>query len=151
MNPAHSFKLVSLTPPAAIVDAGAYTTAALDTRGYDYCTIVAYLGASDIAMAALKVQESDTDGSYGDVTGLVYGTSLGIDGVASDLPSATDDNKFFGFEIDLRGRKRFLDVSATAGDGAAGTFATLFAILWRGDTAEQDAASRGFANILRTN
>ncbi len=59
-----------------------------------------------------------------DVTGLVYGTSAGIAGTTSALPTATDDNKCFKFEIDLRGRKRYLDLVATCGDGATGTFAT---------------------------
>lgn len=150
MNCAQQYKVVSVTPPAAIVDDSAYTTAEIDTAGYDYCTVVAYLGATDIAMAALSVTESDTSGSgHAAVTGLVYGTSENIAGSTSSLPSATDDNKFFSFEIDLRGRKRYLDVSATAGDGAAGTFCTIFAILWRGDEQKQTAAARGFADILR--
>jgi len=83
------------------------------------------------------------------VTGLVYGTSNGINGSASSLPSATDDNKTFAFEIDLRGRKRYLDVTATAGDGTAGTYLTINYILWRAKDYPVTAAERGFANILR--
>lgn len=151
MNPAQCYKVVSVTPPAAIVDNAAYTTAEIDTLGYDYATVIAYLGATDIAMAALSVTESDASGSgHAAVTGLVYGTSTDIDGNTSSLPAADDDNGFFAFEIDLRSRKRYLDVSATAGDGTAGTFLTVFALLWRGDEQLQDAASRGFSAILRT-
>lgn len=150
MNPAQTYKFVSVTPPAAIVDNAAYTTAEIDTVGYDYATILCYLGATDIAMAALAVTESDTSGSgHANVTGLVYGTSTDISGATSALPSATDDNGCFAFEIDLRGRKRYLDVTATAGDGTLGTFLTVAALLWRGDELQQTASARGLSNILR--
>ena len=146
---AQNFKFGTITPPGLIVDNASYTTASVDTQGYDYITILATLGATDIAMTALKVGESDTDGSFADVTGLVYGTSNGINGSASALPSATDDNKTFAFEIDLRGRKRYLDVTATAGDGTAGTYLTINYILWRAKDYPVSATERGMANILR--
>ena len=150
MNQLQNTKLVSITPPAAIVDNASYTTASIDTQGWDYMQVVVYLGATDIAMTALKLQESDTDGgSYADVTGLVFGTSSNIAGSTSTLPSATDDNKFFVFDVDLRGRKRYFDLVATAGDGTAGTFLTAFAILSRGKDQPVTAAERGASQILR--
>ena len=39
------------------------TGQSIDCLGFDYCEIVAMLGATDIAMTALKVQESDDDSS----------------------------------------------------------------------------------------
>lgn len=150
MIPAQNYKLVSITPPAAIVDNASYTTSEIDTNGFDYAQIVVYLGATDIAMTALAVTESDTTGSgHANVTGLVYGTSTDIDGTTSALPAATDDNKFFVFDIDLRGRKRYLDVTATAGNGTAGTYATIFAMLWRADETPHSASTRGAGNVLR--
>lgn len=147
---AQNTKLVSVTPPAAIVNNSSYTTAEIDTLGFDYAQIIVYLGASDIAMAALKVTESDSSGSgHADVTGLVFGTSTNIDGSTSALPSATDDNKFQVFDIDLRGRKRYLDVTATAGNGSAGTFATILCILSRAGEAPTTAAGRGADEVLR--
>jgi hypothetical protein len=131
------------------VDNASLTTASIDTAGYEYLEVFVYLGATDIAMTALKLQESDTDGSYGDVTGLVYGTSAGISGTTSTLPSATDDNKCFKFEVDLRGRKRYFDLVATCGDGTAGTFVTAFALLSRGSDHPVSASERNFGNILR--
>lgn len=149
MNQLQNTKLVSITPPAAIVDNASYTTSSIDTQGWDYMQVVVYLGATDIAMTALKLQESDTDGSYADVTGLVFGTSSNIAGSTSTLPSATDDNKFFVFDVDLRGRRRYFDLVATAGDGTAGTFLTAFAILSRGKDQPITAAERGASQILR--
>ena len=123
MITAQNDKFVSITPPGALYDNTSLTTASIDTTGYEYLRVFVYLGATDIAMTALKVQESDTDGSYADVTGLVYGTSNSIAGTTSALPTATDDNKCFVFEIDLRGRKRYLDLVATFGDGTVGGYA----------------------------
>ncbi|HOQ61240.1 MAG TPA: hypothetical protein PKZ08_11500 [Vicinamibacterales bacterium] len=143
-------KWVNVTPPAAISDNTALTTNEIDTLGWDYLEIAVILGATDIAMAELKVQESDTSGSgHADITGLVFGTSNKIDGAKSDLPSATDDNKIFLCQIDLRKRKRYIDVSAKSGDGSAGTYCTIVARLSRGKVAPSNAAGAGAAAILR--
>lgn len=128
-------KFVNVTSPAAITDNASYTTNEIDTVGYDYVTIIWQLGATDIAMTALKVQESDTSGSgFADITGATF---------AGSLPSATDDNKLYAFFIDMRGRKRYLDLVATAGDGVAGTFGSAIAILSRGEQAPSTATLRG--------
>lgn len=149
MNKIQQVKYISVTPPAAIANNTSPTTAEIDTLGYDYCTIVAYLGATDIAMTALKVTESDTAGSgHADVTGLVFGTSNTIDGSASTLPSATDDNKFFVFQVDLRGRKRYLDVTATIGNGSTGAYLTILAMLSRGESNPATSAGMGAAAVL---
>lgn len=145
-----NFKLVNLTPPAAIIDDSAVTVAELDTKGWGHARIIVILGATDIAMSALSVTESDTSGSgHAAVTGLVYGTSTDIDGNTSALPTADDDNGLFVFDIDLRGRKRFLDLSATVGDGAAGTYVTIIAELFRGEAMPITVAGHGCAGLLK--
>src|SRR5687767_14211833 len=105
MNTTLTQKIVSITPPAAIVDAGSYTTASVDTLGWNDVTFYAYLGATDIAMDALKVQQSDTDGSYVDITGSDFG----------GLPSADEDNKIVACHISKKcgAYKRYYDVVAT--------------------------------------
>lgn len=150
MVPAQDAKWFNLTPPAAIVDNASLTVTELDTLGYDYAEIIVLLGATDIAMTALKVTESDTSGSnHTDVTGLVFGTSENIDGDTSALPTATDDNDIFKFEIDLRKRKRYLDVTATVGDGTTGAFVVIAARLTRSKIAPQSSADAGCNQILR--
>ena len=149
-NPAQNTKEVIVISPVAIKDNASWTTNQIDTLGYDYCIIRFFTGATDIAMAALKVQESDTDGSnFADVTGLIFGTSTNIDGSTSALPTATDDDKVYLFEIDLRGRKRYLDLVATAGNGTAGTYAAAIATLTRASNAPVTASARGCDEILR--
>lgn len=135
MNGTLNQKIVLLTPPGAIVDAAGFTTASLDTIGWNDVSFYAVLGATDIAMDALKVQHSDTDGSYADVTGADFG----------GLPSADEDNKVVAAHISKKGGayKRFYDVVATAGNGSTGTYCTIFAILSNPDTAPDSAADRG--------
>lgn len=147
--------LFNVTPPAAIVNNASLTCNVIDTLGYRFCRITVILGATDIALTALKVQESDVKASAtaltsgADVTGAVFGTSNNDTGVASTLPAATDDNKFYTFEIDLRGRKRYLLPVVTIGNGSAGGFATVIAELDRGENVPTTAAQKGVAQNLR--
>lgn len=150
MNPLQATKFLNITPPAAIKDNASWGVTEIDTLGWDYLQIVVLLGATDIAMAALTVTESDASGSgHANVTGLIMGTSTNTDGSTSALPTATDDNKIQLFEIDLRGRKRYIDVTATAGDGTAGTYLAIVAILSRPKDVPVTATERGCDEILR--
>lgn len=152
MNQMQQTKAVLVTPPAAIIDNAAVTTTAIDTLGFNKVSVYVILGATDIAMTELKLQESDASnmGSAADITGLVYGTSTDPDsGSTSALPIATDDNKVFALHCDLKGRKRYLDVSATCGDGSAGTYITIVAFLYNGLNVPTTAAERGLgANLI---
>ena len=150
MIPARLVKYVSITPPAAIVDNASFTTSEIDTNGFNHMTVVVYLGATDIAMTALTITESDTTGSgHAAVTGLVWGTSTNIDGSTSALPSATDDNTFQIADIDLRGRQRFIDVTATMGDGTVGGFVTILGILSRASQTPKSISDIGANEVLR--
>lgn len=150
MNALLNTKIINVTPPAAIIDNAAATTAEVDTLGFDYAQFYVILGAMDIAVTVMKVTESDTAGSgHADVTGLISGTSANIAGSTSTLPVDTMDNKIYGFDIDLRGRKRYLDLSLTLGDGSAGTYVTVICILSRKELGITTAAERGCQEILR--
>jgi len=109
--------------PAAILDDSSATASEIDCKGASYAEIVLQLGATDIAVTALKLQEGDTSGgSFTDVSGADFDGGENTDGVALALPSATDDNQTCAFQVNLVGRKRFLKVVATFGDGTAGGF-----------------------------
>ena len=83
-------------------------------------------------MTALTLTESDTAGSgHANITGAVYGTSADIEGSTSTLPTSTDDNGIFGFEVDLRSRKRYIDLTATVGNGTNGAYLTVISRLSR--------------------
>lgn len=130
--------------PAAINDNAAFTTNEIDTIGYDYCDIYMMFGAMDIAMAVMKLQESDTTGTgFTDITGGDFSV------LPATLPSATADNTIFCVHVNLNGkRKRFLDLSATAGDGAAGTYAAAWAVLSRAEALPNSASTRGLNQEL---
>lgn len=149
-QPTQSMKFINIIPPGVIVDDGSYTSTAVDTAGWDHCTFVVTLGASDIAMAALKVQEDEDSaiGSPTDVTGLVFGTSTNDAGATSALPSATDDNKIYICEVDTKHRQRYLDVVATAGNGSTGTYLSAIAILSNGVSSPYTAAQSGLDERL---
>jgi hypothetical protein len=79
----------------------------------------------------------------------VFGTSTNISGSTSTLPADDSDGSLYVFEIDCRARKRYLDLTATIGDGSTGGFATALAILSRGSNPGTSASDRGVAQILR--
>jgi hypothetical protein len=149
MNSLQDTKLVALIRPAAIADDASFTSQVVDTLGYDYATCIFQLGASDIAVAALYMQESDDNSNYTNITGTIFGTSTNTDGSTSGLPTATDDNKFEVVEIDLRGRKRYLQCVATAGNGSTGTYLSALVVLSRGEIGPVSATDRGCDEILR--
>jgi hypothetical protein len=139
MNDLQNVKTVLVTPPGAIVDNAAFTTAAIDTLGFAKLLIIVAFGAMDIAIAALKLRESDDDSTYSDVSGADFSVS------PLTLPSATADNTMVAIHVDLRGKKRYMDLSLTGGDGTAGTYATVLAILSNGSEAPNSATERGYA------
>ncbi|HEY8562799.1 MAG TPA: hypothetical protein VIL74_20645 [Pyrinomonadaceae bacterium] len=139
MNNLQNLKFVNVTPPAAIVDNAAVTTGAVDVKGWSKACFVVQLGALDIAITAMKLRESDDNSSYSDISGADFSVS------PLTLPSATDDNKLFAIFVDLRGRKRYLDLSLTCGDGAAGTFVSVMAILDGGAEHPNTATERGLS------
>ena len=140
MNNLQAIKYVSITPPAAIVDNAAFTTAEVDTKGWNKALFVVQLGALDIAIAAMLLQENDVSAT-GEAT--VSGADFSVSPLT--LPAATDDDNAYSIHVDLRGKKRFMNISLTGGDGTTGTYATAFVILSDPEECTDTAAERGFA------
>jgi hypothetical protein len=147
---AQNTKYVQVIAPQAVLKNASWTVIEIDTKDYDYCEVPVTLGATDVALTVLKMQESDVSGSgQVDVPGLIYGTSATIAGTTSALPTATDDNKTFAFDIDCRGRKRYLTLVATADDGTTGAYLCALAQLSRATISPVSAADRKLAAVLR--
>jgi hypothetical protein len=135
-----SVKVVQITPPGAIVDNAAFTTATLDTRGFGEVLFIVNIGALDIAIAALKLQESDASNmaSATDITGADFSVS------PLTLPIDTADNTNIQIHVRLgANRKRYMDISVTGGDGSAGSYVSILAILGRGSADPSTAALAG--------
>lgn len=152
MHLSQNTRIINVTGTDFTVDNGSFTTAEIDTLGYDYLTIIAAFGNVPANVAALTITESNTAGSgHGNVTGLIVGTSANTDGTTSVLPTAAaGDGRVIVFEIDLRGRRRYIDTTLTAGNGAGTvTEACVIAILSRAEDAPVTATERGVNDILR--
>lgn len=123
MIDAQSARYAVAIAPAAIIDNASATATAIDCQGYSYLEVPVQLGATDIAVTALRLEESDLIGSgYVDIPGANFNGGSNVDGVALALPIATDDNQPHVFQVNLVGRRRFIRVVCTFGDGVAGGF-----------------------------
>jgi hypothetical protein len=133
MIPIQSSKLVAAIPPAAVVKNASATATAIDTRGYDYLTVAVTLGATDVALTALKLQNCSTSGgTYADVTGANFDGGSGFAGATLALPTSSDGNKVYTFHVDCRNKNPFYKVVATAANGTTGAYISAVAVLSRG-------------------
>ena len=135
-------KTINVVPPGAIVDATGVSVNTVDRKGFDYAVFKVILGSTDSGLSELKIQESDDNSTWTDVPGLDFSVSPAV------LPSASDSNDIFAFDIDLRGRKRYLRPAIIVGSGTNGTYLTVIADLGRADQTPHDAPSRGLAGLL---
>ena len=150
MIEAQKAKYVVAIAPAAILDNTSATAAEVDTRGYGYCEIPIQLGATDIDVTVLKLQESDTSGgSFADIPGATFSAGTNVDGVALALPSATDDNQPHVFQVNCIGRKRYLKVVCTFGNGAAGGFVAATARLSNASYLPEVSTDKAAGGICR--
>lgn len=116
----------NVTPPGAILDNTSPTTIAVDTQGCDWVHFLVYIGATDIAMAAFSVSESNT---LTDANTLTSGTAVTDANFTAGLPGAGSDNTLWIISVPITGsRGRYLDMTLTAGDGSAGSYITALAL-----------------------
>lgn len=140
MKEVQQLEVFPAIPPTAIKDDAAFVSRAIDVADADYMEFHVNIGATDVAMAALKVMESDT---------LTNATTLG--GTPAEVvdvttkPGATADDSIWIVGVKCHGRKRYLQLQATAGDGTAGTFMAATAVVRRSGTRSSTAAARGVA------
>ena len=113
------------------------TDAELDCSGYHYLTVYILTGNVAANMTALKLQESDTTGaSEADISGGAFTAPLATGG---------DNNEYIAM-IDLRKRKKFISLVATAGSGA--TLISAIGILTRAEVSPTDITTRGVTEQL---
>lgn len=149
MIAADSIKTVQVIQPQAIKDDADFvggkdaTPVSVDTAGWDYARVVYAIGSIDATIANMNVYDSDDDSTYTEIAGLDFVND------ASAAPGASDDNTLYACFIDLRDKKRYLQLDLTAGNGAAGTFAVAHVDLFRASTHPNSASERGFGEELR--
>lgn len=149
-NIAQTIKRVGVIFPQAIKDNTEWvgskgsTPVSIDTAANgikaDYMTVSVMIGATDIAVATMKLWESDDDSTY--ATADNWATS-------GTLPAATDDNKFFAWDVDCRSGKRYYQVELIAGNGTVGTYAACWADLFCLRESPNTDAERGYAQTVK--
>jgi hypothetical protein len=148
-------KGVQVIIPQARVNNAAVTCQVIDCLGFDYLEIWLQVGAIDIALTVLKLTESNVKASAtsltspSDITGTVFGTDNNDAGSTSVLPTTTDANGVFKFEVDLRPRKRYILLAATVGNGSAGAFLSAIGELGRGQQVPTSAADKNASQLMR--
>lgn len=137
---AQNHKVVAELPTAA-VGATATATLTIDTIGYDHLsmTVLRASNASTVFANVVKVEESDDNVSYTNVTALVGG---GTGGFSIPAVSNTNAAAVMKMDIDTRAKKRYLKVSYTPGASAN------VAIVGRLGRAEESPASNSDAGVI---
>ena len=112
----HASGTKSVAKHTASVAATATFTHEIDTLGYKYASIDVMFSpytASNVSIAnVLRVSEADTSGATGSsVSGLVGGTDFTI--AATGASTGADIGAIARFNVDLRGRRRYLTVRVT--------------------------------------
>ena len=71
---------------------------------------------NDAGLTTFKLQESDDNSTFTDVPGADFSVS------PLSLPTASNGDTLWEWQIDLRGRRRYLKPALTAGNGTVGVF-----------------------------
>ena len=123
-------RLLQAIIPGVIKDDGAFTAQVIDTAqdgGGEELVFVAQIGSIDADMAALKVMQSDTKTN---ATTLGGTPTTVVDVLATTTPGDANDNDVVVVRVNLKGpHSRYMQLQATAGDGAAGTYLSAIAMI----------------------
>jgi len=132
--------------PAEILDNTAATGIAIDTLGYNRLTVLFLIGASDVDVAAMGLEECATSGgSYAAITATAAAGTTG-DG---RLPQDDDDNKLFMISIPITpSRLRYIKPAITAGNGSAGSYICAVYILSNGTVDAITSTTRGLGGQI---
>jgi hypothetical protein len=110
-------KVVVLLNNATISNGGTVTSTSIDTVGGDYLTLTLFGTTSNNVTnnpSVLKLQESDvtTASTFADITAFVGDGAGGF--TIPNSPTATTTAAFARFNVDLKGRKRHLQLVISA-------------------------------------
>jgi hypothetical protein len=118
-------------------------SAEFDTLGFNYAKIICLSSSTGTVSSGTnnKVEEGDTTSSYATFAGVIQGT----DWSGSTTSNATSLAKLI-FNVDLRGRKRYLKTTFT--HATAGVGEVIIAELSNPGDGVTDAAGAGAANAI---
>ena len=101
--------------PVSVTNGATATGPAIDTMGYDFATVDIVASVADVVsntLSVLRLQEADVTNatSFANVSGGIGGTDFTI---ATNAYTSTAGQNIWKFNVDLRGRKRYLRVLAS--------------------------------------
>ena len=130
---------VAAALPVGVTASNETATLTIDTVGYDHAsvTVMRASNAATTFASVLKVEESDDNASYSNVTALVGG---GTGGFAIPAVTATGSVAVVKLDVDTKARKRYLKVSMTP---STAVNVAMTARLSRGEVAPETAAQAG--------
>ena len=133
--------------PTAAIGATATATLTIDTLGYDHASVsvLRAANASTVFANAIKIEESDDNSSYANVTALVGGGTGGFS-IPAIAASATGSASILKLDVDTKAKKRYLKVSYTPGASAT---VSIVARLGRGEVSPETAAQAGVIGQVR--
>lgn len=148
MNPSPKFTLqmLDLALTAAGTAGGSGATYYIDTLGYDFASFDVITQTTTGTYSELQLMEADatTSASFAAITALTGGTETSTSAGFVIGSSPTTSPWATKLNVDLRGRKRYLKVSAVP--SVAGTF-TVIANLFKGETNPVTASQTGVAAV----
>jgi hypothetical protein len=126
--------MVASLPSAA---ATSTTSLVVDTQSYDYAsfTVLRASNAATTFASVLRIEESDDNSAYTNVTGYVGGTDFTIPAVTD-----TSSTSIVKLDVDAKVRKRYLRVSVQP---SASIAVAIAGRLSRGENAPTTAAEAG--------
>lgn len=133
--------------PAAAIGATATATLTIDTLGYDHASVsvLRAANASTVFANVIKIEESDDNSSYANVTALVGGGAGGFS-IPAIAASATGSASILKLDVDTKAKKRYLKVSYTPGASAT---VSIVARLGRSEVSPVTAAEAGVIGLVR--
>ena len=150
MNYLQNAKFVNVLDPVSAAASAITMDNEIDTKGFDYCTVVFQLGSANGAVTELHLEQSDAGGGSGfsevGVEGFDFSSGIESDVTNAALPGASDDDNLFVFEVDTRGLKRYLRLEYTSGGSA--NLSACVAILSRASETSNVPADRGALGLI---
>lgn len=131
--------------PGATLATNATATGWVDTRGYDYCSVIVAVGtSSSAALTALKLMEGSATNSTTAIVALTGGTatssSVGFV-IPTHATNGTSTSQAYAvMNVDCRKRARYLVMNLTP---AATNTVTALAVLSRADEMPSGTAATG--------
>lgn len=127
---------VQLVASAAITD-GATSSGYMDTLGFRYATVIVNLSAregTDASASSISIQQGDTTSAY---------VTTGLQANQADLNVAAKNHII---HIDLKGKKRYIKCSLTAGTSTGSNLVVgAVAILSRAEQAPSGTAAMAYS------